>query len=246
MLYTITNSGVQNGRPTSVGTINISIAYAALYQYGIADFTTSTTPVYSDPENDPLSYIKVVTLPALGILSVSGVPLGVGAIVGSGAITAGNFKYEALQSGSVTGYSSSWSFDVADTGSNSLSGLTTGLVTMTVAESINLAPDVVGNRTEVLDYAESLVFSGAMFTTGTTPAYNDPEGDPAQSVKILDLPADGTLVFNGVDVVANQVVSIAEINLGYLIFNPNLATTTLQSLTFNFSVSDSGSGLFTQ
>jgi hypothetical protein len=246
MLYTITNRGVINARPTVIGGITISINYAQLYYYTISDFTTGTTPAYSDPEGDALAYIKVISLPPAGVLFVNGVPINGGAIVSAGAITSGNFRYQSLESGQTDGYSVSWSFDVADVGSNSLSGLDTGIILMNVADLVNSGPDVVGDRSESLLYSESLTFTSSMFTTGTVPAYNDPEGDSPSKVKIIDLPSTGTLVFNGVDVVANQELSVSEIDLGYLIFNPDLSITSLQVISFNFAVSDLGSGIFTQ
>ena len=171
---------------------------------------------------------------------MSGVNVTVGQLISVANITTGNLTYVSNGAGSFL-----WSFDAADVGSNSLSGLTTGKITMSVAVAINLQPSSVGNNTILLDYAESKTFTSAEFTSGTTPAYADPEGDSPSKVKILDLPADGLLIFNGVNVVVNQELTIAEIDAGYLVYTPDLAITTSQSIEFNFSVSEQGSGLFT-
>ena len=241
MLYTITNSGLQNGRPTQIGANTISLAYGATHVFTLANFTTETTPAYSDPEDDALSLIKILTLPSVGTLKLNGVDVIVGDQITSGQISSGNFTYVATVDGDYN-----FTFDAADVGSNSLSGLSTGIITMSVAVAVNLPPSVVGDNTFNLVYAESKVFTVADFTSGTTPAYVDPEGDPALSVKILTLPANGNLVHNGTNVIVNQVIPVTEISAGYLVYNPDLGITTLQNLTFDFSVADSGSGIHTE
>jgi hypothetical protein len=247
MLYTVTNSGIQNGRPTAIGSIRIAINYGALEQYDISTFTTGTSPEYADPEDDGLSYIKIIQLPIIGTLYLTGdIPVSLGDLIQVGTITTGNFYYQAPATGNEAGYTETWEFDAADVGSNSLSGLPDGIVTMDVAPVENGAPDVVGDRTELLEYQQLLTFTSDMFTSGTTPPYNDPEGDAPASIKILDLPADGTLIFNAVPVVVNQIISISEMDLGYMVYAPDLAITIVQTLSFNFSVSDVGSGLFTE
>ncbi len=246
MLYTVTNSGLQNGRPTSIGANSISIDNRASHTFTVDNFTTETTPAYSDPENDPLSYIEILTLPSgTGQLLVNSNPVSVGSVIPAGQISTGNLTYVAADQDAL--YQSSFTFDCADTGSNSLSGLGTGIITMNVAQAINLPPDVVGNYVVTLDHGLSYTFSSSDFTTGTTPAYNDPEGDAPSSIKILDLPANGNLKFNGSNVTANQIVTVSEIDAGYLIYEPDLNETDLQSLSFNFSVTDTGgSGIYTE
>ena len=207
----------------------------------VANFTTETTPAYSDPEDDALSLIKILTLPSVGTLKLNGIDVIVGQQITSGQISTNNFTYVSTIDGDYT-----FTFDAADVGSNSLSGLSTGIITMSVAEKINLPPSVVGDNAFNLSYGDSLIFTTANFTSGTTPAYVDPEGDPPQSVKILSLPANGDLVHNGINVIVNQVIPVSEINSGYLIYEPDLSETALQNLSFNFSVADTGSGIHTE
>ena len=84
------------------------------------------------------------------------------------------------------------------------------------------------------------------FTSNTTPAYADPEGDVADKLKIIDLPSTGSLQFNGIDVSANQIINFSEIASGYLTYVPDLGIITNQSLDFNFAIADLGSGIFVQ
>ena len=158
--------------------------------------------------NDPLSYIEILTLPGTGQLLVNSNPVSVPAIITAGQISTGNLTYVSADQDAL--YQSSFTFDCADTGSSSVSGSGAGIITMNVAQAINLPPDVVGNYVVTLDYSLSYTFSSSDFTTGTTPAYNDPEGDAPLSIKILDLPANGNLKFNGSNVTANQIVTVSE------------------------------------
>tara|TARA_R110002020_G_scaffold100855_1_gene238048 strand:+ start:16030 stop:16767 length:738 start_codon:yes stop_codon:yes gene_type:complete len=245
MLYTITNSGLQNGRPTSIGSNTINIESQAIHTFTVANFTTETLPVYSDPEDDALSYIEILSITTQGILELNGSVVNVGDQISVAGLTTGNLIYTANQA-DIVGYSEKFQFDCADTGSNSLSGLSTGIITMEVGAADNLPPDVIGDKTVNLNYDSSHVFSAADFTTETTPAYHDPEGDDPSKVKILDLPDTGTLVFNGSNVVANQEITVAELDAGYLVWNPPGAVTNSINTTFNFAVSDEGSGEYTQ
>ena len=92
MLYTITNSGSTNSRPTQIGANTVATTYGTSYVFTLADFTTETTPAYSDPEGDALSYIKVLTLPSQGELHVDDVAISAGALITVGTISTGNLS----------------------------------------------------------------------------------------------------------------------------------------------------------
>jgi len=245
MLYTVTNSGLQNGRPTQIGQNTIpNIDLGATHVFTIANFTTETTPQYSDPEGDAMAYIEILTLPSDGTLKLNGVAVTLNQQIFAGQITTGNFVYEAPATGTAQGYSVNFQFDAADVGSNSLSGLNTGFMFIGVDGVENLPPDVIGDKTISVPFGDTYVYSMADFTTGTTPAYNDPEGDPPSKLKILDLPDRGTLVFNGTNVSVNQEINASEVNAGYLTWVPDLIDNLAVNTTFNFAVSDTGSGQF--
>ena len=244
MLYTVTNTGLTNGRPTQIGANTITIANRAAHVFTLANFTTETIPTYSDPEGDALAFIKIQSLPTLGMLFLDGVLVTIGQLITSGNLSAGKLTYDGPdQDGTST---TTFKFDVADVGSSSLSGLNDGIITINAGEIPNEKPDVVGNYTVLLEYAASHTFSGNEFTTSTTPAYNDPEGDAPYKIKVLDLPVSGTLVHNGSNVLVNQEILISEINSGYMVYNPDLGIVTNVILTFNFAVSDTVNGGFTQ
>lgn len=108
---------------------------------------------------------------------------------------------------------------------------------------INLPPDVVGDNDIDIVNRFIHVFTVANFTSETTPAYNDPEGDALRAVRITTNPYNGTIErFNGIGFVQylGGEVLVADVVLGYLRFvseDTNIATTA----SFDFEVSDDGS-----
>src|SRR5205085_2017807 len=73
--------------------------------------------------------------------------------------------------------------------------------------------------------------------------FSDTSDSPANSllaVKITTLPGAGTLTNNGVAVTAGQVVSVADINSGLLVFTPVANANGTGYASFTFQVQDSG------
>lgn len=245
MIFTITNSGLQNGRPTAIGTNTISINNRATHVFTIANFTSETNPVYSDPENDPLAYIQVLSLPVLGSLKLSGIPVSVGDNISSGNLSLGNLTYDAPNQDEAS--LESFRFDVADAGSNSLSGLVNdGIININAEAYENQPPSSVGSNAIAIAYADEYEFTEADFTTNTTPAYADPEGDAADQLKILSLPDTGELRLNGLALSVNSIVLFTEIASGYFTYAADSGQTSAYATTFNFSIADAGSGEFTE
>jgi len=244
-IFNVTNSGQGNLPPTQVGDITINLDYAdEEHEFTIADFTTVTTPVYSDPEGDGVETVKILTLPTTGTLYLSGVPVNVNDEITLADIVAGNLTYDIdlLETGGYT--DSTMTFNIADDGSSSYGAITPGVVTFVVGAEINLPPDVVGDETIAVTYAATYVYTAADFTTNTTPAYNDPEADAAEDLKILSLPASGSLKYNGAPCSVNQIVSFADITAGLLQYTADNGTLIAHTDPWNFAIADAGSGTF--
>jgi VCBS repeat-containing protein len=64
-------------------------------------------------------------------------------------------------------------------------------------------------------------------------------GQTLINVRVDALPAAGTLLLNGSPVTAGQVISVAEINAGHLVFSPAANANGANYASFNFSVQDS-------
>ena len=116
--------------------------------------------------------------------------------------------------------------------------------TINSAEYVNQPPDVIGdNSLNTLNKA-NYVFTEADFTTGTTPVYHDPEGDAPLNLKINTLPVDGIIELNGTPVTPAQIVIFTDITPGSLLVFIPPNQDPVNVTTFDFSVSDVGSGDF--
>lgn len=115
---------------------------------------------------------------------------------------------------------------------------------ITVGAYVNQAPSQVGDYSTSTANRTNKTLTLNMFTTDTTPAYADPEGDSAQAVRIDSLPSIGQLQLNGTPVGIGQIISVTDISNNNLVYvAPN--QDALANVSFNFSVSDVGSGQFT-
>jgi hypothetical protein len=108
-----------------------------------------------------------------------------------------------------------------------------------VAEPYINQPPTVGDLIINLDYEEDYNLGVNDFTTDTYPAYKDIENDQPKDLKITSLPTIGTIMYQGIEVVINQVIHIENINsLKYI---SDKATTTIYTDEFNFKIADEGS-----
>ena len=110
----------------------------------------------------------------------------------------------------------------------------------------NQPPSNVGDQDITIAYNTVETLTTAMFTTGTTPPYADPENDPAFRVKILTLPTVGTLRFNSTLATVGQEILVSQISQGLLEYHSDPAQTAGYTTLFEFAVSDTGSQQFTQ
>ena len=249
--FTVTVNASQNGAPTQLGYKQITFNDPAgpLHTYSVSDFT-DTSPVYVDPEGDGLAKIKMTKylLSDIGTLTFNGTILDindVGIEITAAQLDAGLLTYTPNPAfGSA--YLDQWEFDIADTGSGQYSGLGQGLQYLQVAEEFN-SPPTIGDGAAEMDYQGTLVFTRAMFTTLTTPPYNDPEGDAALNLKILSLPEETGMLLDGQEVVINQVISFADIDAGLFTYtNDDVMDTNGDTQTFTFAISDAGSQEFVE
>ena len=234
---TINVSAEANLPPDIIGNKFIIIDYGNDYSFDKNDFTTGTTPPYHDPEGDNMESIKILTLPSIGSLELSSVPVSVNDIISESNIT--NLDYIS-DTGTTVSYIDNFTYTASDVGSSTFSS-EIGTVYITVNAYIN-QPPTIGDLTKNLDYGESWIITLAELTTGTTPAYSDPEGDAAEFVKLVVLPTSGTLKLDGITCVLNQIISVDDINNNLLTYEPNLAETSGDTDSFEFKIADEGSG----
>ena len=199
------------------------------------------TKDFADIDNDSPCEVVILSLPdpEEGVLHYNGSLTLVG---DSFAICDSNsLKFLRLKQGIIN---TSFNFKISDNNQNKqYSDMAT--VTINIGAYTNLAPSEVGDLSVVIAHAATKTFTAADFTTGLTPPYSDPEGDAPSKLKVLTLPATGLLKLNGVNVTVNQEIVFANITAGLLTYRGDDATTIEANTSFEFSISDTGSGLFT-
>lgn len=119
-----------------------------------------------------------------------------------------------------------------------------GVIWINVISAVNQPPSSVGDNTILFTIGTPIVFTEAMFTTGTTPPYSDPEGDPAYSLKVLTLPTTGILTLFGVPVQVGDVILFSDIRLGGFRYFDFGQAAPNQNIPFQYQVNDSGSLIF--
>lgn len=236
----ITNSSVNNP-PYQTGVNTLTINNNSTYTFTVDDFTINTNPQYADPEGDPLLRIKILHIfpDNEGVLKLNGVEVNEDDEILASDITLGLLTYTVtnIESRDII------YFDVADTGSQLYGGLRGEILIDTIPEA-NLPP-TIGNGEVTIDYGETIVFTREMFTTQTTPPYNDPEGDAAHLLKIVALPNTGIIKYNNILVYEGQNILFTDIDAGLLTYTPDPSVTGGGIEGFEFGISDAGSGQFT-
>jgi len=235
----------RNQIPNSSGWLRVDLDYNQSHTFTLANFTTETTPPYSDPDGDPLGLIKITSLPSQGELKLNSVSVSVNDEITASQLSAGNLIYTSDAS-DTDGYSDSFmSFVVADN-IEALFTSSPNSVTFEVSYDVvtkNEAPSQVGNGNAELTLGESFVFTRASLTSQLNPPYDDPEGNPAYQLKITKTPLFGKIKLNDVDVVDNQIIDFSDIDLGKLKYvSEEFPGGEIEG--FVFEVSDTGSQIF--
>jgi len=250
--FTITSGGKTNFPPTQIGDFAFALENNASRIFTLEDFTTETTPQYVDPENDPVSKVKILTTTFVNCtLELDGVAVTLNQEIDIADVVAGLLVLED-DGADVLGHLEPFTFTLSDTGSNQFSS-ESGEMLAKVNPIVNQPPAVVGDGAATIGYGETLVFTRTMFTTQTTPAYSDPEGDAALLLKITGLPAVDSnaktaqvfgIKLNGVAVQVNDIIDFSDIDLGLLTYVTDTSSFDGLATNFTFEIADVGSGIF--
>ena len=120
-LFTITTNAYVNQPPSQIGNGSTSTSYGSVKVLTRAMFTTLTTPVYADPEGDIAFQLKIISLPVTGILKLNNVDVTINQIIDFSDIDNDLFTYTP-DNATTTSYSSSFNFEIADSGSRQFVG----------------------------------------------------------------------------------------------------------------------------
>ena len=202
------------------------------YIFKESDFTTN----FESYNNGGPNSVIILNLPEYGIIKYNNI------------IIEENFQFELVNVSLLTyevsvdlDYDFSFNFKTSNN-INIFSNMAS--FTFNVSGYVNQPPNSVGNRTVTVDNSSIYILTEADFTTATTPAYSDPEGDEVANVKIIELPLSGELQLIGVTVTLNQIIPFTDVQSGNLTYVADTDNVDSHSTSFNFELSDTGSNTF--
>ena len=205
-----------NDAPTLAG-IAVSGTEDTTFTFTAANFTGA----YTDPEGTPLASITVATLPATGLLKLSGTNVTVSQVITAADLPNLTYEPAANENGAKT-----FTVTASDGGLSSAAAT----VTLTLA-AVNDAPTLAAIAVSGTEDT-TFTFTAADFTG----AYTDPESTALASITVATLPATGLLKLSGVNVTASQVITAAD--LPNLTYEP--AANENGAKTFTVTASDGG------
>ena len=192
------------------------------YTFAAADFN------FDDGETgDPLASVRIVILPALGSLTNDGTAVTEDQEIAKADIDANRlvFTPRANADGDA---STSFTFRVSD-GTYESALAYTMTVNVTAANEVPTASD--NTVTTTVDTAHTFAAADFNFADGDT-------GDALASVRIVTLPALGSLTNDGTAVMTNQAIARADIDADRLVFTPAANADGDPYASFTFKVSD--------
>ena len=201
----------------------VSTLEDSAYIFGVSDFG------FTDADNNNLLSVVVDSLPANGLLSLSGMPVVIGQNVEATRLD--DLEYLPGLDANGTAFDS-FEFRVMDDGGAGSGGLNTALQSNTWSVnvvSVNDAPVSFDQQLVTLE-DESYAFSTGDFI------FSDSESHGLRSVTITSLPQKGLLSVGGVPVVVTQIIDASD--LPDFIYTPQANANGIAS--FTFQIQDDG------
>ncbi len=214
---------------------SISTVESTPYVFAASDFG------FSDPNDSPPNNflaVKLTTLPAAGTIADNGVAVVTGQLIAIADITAGKLKYTPAAGANGSPYAS-FTFQVEDDGGTASGGVNLDPTPNTFTISVTAVNDApVGQNKSITTLEDKpYVFAASDF------GFSDPNDSPPNNflaVKLTTLPAAGTIADNGAAVVVGQLISVADLNAGKLVYTPAANASGTPYATFTFQVEDDG------
>ena len=218
-----------NNAPTISGS-SITVPGQTFSSFVIADFTTD----FADVDGDSFGNVIIKTLPANGTLTYNLLPVTVNQTIAKSSI--GSLIYTRSVD---TAYGTSFTFAIFDDNQNPAQS---SAVAMTVTvEAVN-AVAVIGDNTIYPANRVETILTLAMFTTDTTLAYSDAEGDLLDAIRIVEISLEnqGIYYIEGVAISVGDVITREQMNAGnFKHVGPD--SNSISSDVFEFEGRDEGS-----
>ena len=192
---------------------------------------------YSDPNNTDASLVVISTLPANGILYY-GTDL---VVAGQSYIIVDDMEFSYVRESS-SSYSSSFTYTVYNSAEVPLESNTATLsITADEITSEN-EPATIGDTALFSDNRETITLTLANFTTDAVAAYDDPDGDALDAIRIDRISGTnaGTFYYYGTEVVVDQVITAGDLSAGAFTYGaPDI--NSIQTDVLEVSIRDAGS-----
>ena len=191
-----------------------------------------------DNPADLLLAVKIATVPGNGHLTLAGADVMAGQVISVADIDAGRLVWTPGHDEHSDDLAS-LTFQVQDNGGTANGGIdldpTPNTLTFNVAE-VNDAPQGHDNTIAVFE-DKSVTLRATDF--GFTDLRDNP-ADLLLAVKIATVPGNGHLTLAGADVMAGQVISVADIDAGRLVWTPGHDEHSDDLASLTFQVQDNG------
>ncbi|MEM7425832.1 MAG: tandem-95 repeat protein, partial [Pseudomonadota bacterium] len=217
------------------GTDNtLTINEDTAHTFSAADFG------FSDPDDAPapdnFTGVKITTLPTDGTLTLNGGAVTAGQVVTAPELAANQLVFTPDADENGTGYAA-LTFQVQDDGANP--GETEDQSPNTITFDVTPVSDAPEGADNTLTINEDTAHTFVAADFG----FSDPKDTPADNftgIKIVSGSGSGALTLNGSPVGADQVVAIADINAGLLVFTPGTDENGTGYASYTFQVQDDG------
>lgn len=199
--------------PPVVADVSRSANEDNIITFTLADFTGK----FTDAENHALTSVKIISLPANGVLKLSGAALSINSELTPTDIPNLTFTPDLNWNGST---SFGWN------GSDGTVYASTPASVLITINPVNDIP-VVSDFSKSVNEDATLSFTASDFTT----SFSDADGNSLTKIIITALPANGKLQLNGVDVQVNDEIAFSDI--GALRFIPASRWNGTTTFTWN-------------
>jgi len=198
------------------------------YTWALADFQVGFTDADGDSQG---ADIVIASLPATGLLKYNNVDVVANQIITDPTL----LTYWKVTDSPV---SEPFNFRVSDNNIDNPAFSAIAIMTITVVAAGNVAP-TIGDSFISVDNAVVTVLTLAMFTSGLTPPYSDPDGDSLDAIRVDEISSanQGQFLYFGVPVVAGQVITSAQLTAGNFT-HVGASVNTILSDVINFSARD--------
>jgi VCBS repeat-containing protein len=212
---------------------SISLLEDSSYMLTATDF--GFTDLNDNPANT-LSAVKISSLASAGTLKLNNVAVAANDVISVTDINASKLTF--VSAPNTTG-AANFTFQVQDNGGITNGGIdldpTPNTITFNVT-SINDAPTGTDKSISFLEDSTYILTATDFGFTDT----NDTPANTLSAVKISSLVSAGSLKLNGTAVNVNDIISVADINGGKLMFTPVANANGNNYASFTFQVQDNG------